>query len=1160
MEPDTAMGFSMNQNVHEMLTELNPRLAGMHRMVFRLLSSPASPGEELARASTIGHCMRELMNRLPDALRDVAGVMPRRRVSSSKRAIALGSEIRKYPDLMSARGDYVAVPGVVLEMMTEVIELAHQESRRNAENHAIAVAQALRTTSPAVKEWKRALDFFMRFTHIDGYVESESSGGVKVPPDGQILRHVASVERLIEVRLSDFFASSREIEDALRLINRSSQQGEFSEPTAEDVREILLSIGRLQHRRVFYGGLSNPRWVGALRRAGAFREVPEPVEDADGFVREDPWPEIDYLVRMSEHAPGDVVGAVLALPHTRNSWIRRGICEIAANVPSAYGALLVPTIESWAPLIGYRTDARHLVRATENLLQDPASTKFGRRLAALILEPRNPNEESDFRDVGAAVPNYLYEESLRRIVPLLRPWPLATVLRWLERYAILAYGDHASSHLTFERPRIGVRRRDRDDVQDALIDVVRDESLASFAREPARTAALLKKSPYPLAWRILLFAAAQQFASTPVEADGALAQAALALMAEPDFVTAGSLPESTELARCVGVTLGAHLLQFLEPALDAGPLGNMATLRERLADRVPADQLEAEIKSVVDHWKHRFLAAVGLDALPESLAAQLRRLNLRLGEPPSPCYTLYGSIERLPPPLDRDAMISLESDALIAHLMAWKPSTDRWSGPSHRDQAAELIEATKTQPELFAGHAQDVLRLRPTYVSATLRGWEEALKSSGNLPWPDVLTVVDAVLAGSDEYAGRTEGDSFEDEPNWRGAKRRAVTLVGEIATPHETREISAEIVERAAATLVRRLDLDRLRDEYSVSSSGGSDPLTLSLNEPLPEALRSLIRLASCGTLGEDSSPVLALVDTLLPLDDPRGALAAVFGEQTAALYVHTQSWMRSRSPLIFGSGTNITIEQKIALTTALATLHPHAELLELLREPLTLALAERLDLPAGWDGGRSPRQLIGDWIVRLVILGRINRSDSLVDAFFSGVAPDVRGDVLGHLAWTFVDQKVDTDYLDRAAALVDERFEHVRRHRHDAAELHEFYWFVRCRAYSADWWLPRLREAAELSQLDLRGLIGEQLAEVAGQHPKLSFDTLETLLRSGADADGFSKYDLVTDALPTVLAAALATDDRELHARARRLMSEYGEKGFIELERQVDEILRRH
>lgn len=1158
MEPANPTIFSMNRRVHEMLTEVSPRLAGMHRMVFRLLSEPANPGEELARASAIGHCMRELMNRFPDVLRDVAGVMPRRKVSSSRRALALGSEVRKHPDLASAPGEYAAIPAAVLKMMLEVIELAEQESRRNAENHAVAVAQALRTTSPAVKEWKRSFDFFMRFTHVDAYVESASEGGVQIPLDAEIVRHVTSVERLIEVRLSDFFASSRDIEGALQEFNRPNHHGEFLDPAVDDVREMLLNLGRLQHRRIFYAGLDNPRWVSALSRAGAFREVPEPTEDANGFLREDPWPEIDYLTRMSAHVPADVVGVVLALPQTRNSWIRRGICEIVANVPAAEAELLVPIVESWAPLIGYRSDARQLVRATEKLLRDPASVKVGKRLAALILEPRNPNEESDFRDIGAAVPDFLYEESLRRIVPLLRPWPLASVLRWLEQYADLAYGDHASSHLSFARPRIGVRRRERDDAQEALIDVVRDESIASFAREPARTAALLKKSSYPLAWRILLHSAAQQFAVTAEEADSALAQTTLALMAEPAFTTVDSLPESAELARCVGLTLGGELLSFLETTLDAGPLGDRATLRDRLADRVPAEQLGSELEDVVDRWKHRFLAAVGSDALPPSLAAELGQLDLRLGEAPSPYDTLSEPIERLPPPLDSDAMTSLGAGALIAHLASWRPSADRWTGPSHRDQADGLREVMRAQPMLLAGHAQDIMHLRPTYVSAILRGWEESLKTRGDLPWSDVLTVVDKVLASSNEYGGKTDGDAFEDEPTWRSTKRQAVTLVGEIATPREARDVNTGDVERAAASLIGQLDFDRMREEYSTRTGGGSDPLTLSLNEPLPEAVRSLTRLATCGALGEDGSPVLELLDTFLPLHDPRGALAAVFGERTAGLYFHAQSWMKSRSPLLFGSATNISFEQQIALTTALATLNPHPELLDLFREPLALALRTGLDLPAGWEGNRSPHQLVGDWIVRLVILDQIDRSDSLVDAFFSGVAPDVRGDVLGHLAWTFLDQKVDAEFRNRAATLLDERLAHVRRHREDSTELHEFYWFVRCRAFPTEWWLPRLREAAELTQLDTRGVIGEQLAEAARQYPQLAFDTLETLLHSGVDADGFSKYDLVTNALPTVLATALATDDGELRARARRLMSEHGEKGFIELERQVEEILR--
>jgi hypothetical protein len=66
---------SERQALFDQLRDVSPRLAGLYRRLVRLLDENPSNDERLVRASLIGHCVRELINRLPDVLADVPDML-----------------------------------------------------------------------------------------------------------------------------------------------------------------------------------------------------------------------------------------------------------------------------------------------------------------------------------------------------------------------------------------------------------------------------------------------------------------------------------------------------------------------------------------------------------------------------------------------------------------------------------------------------------------------------------------------------------------------------------------------------------------------------------------------------------------------------------------------------------------------------------------------------------------------------------------------------------------------------------------------------------------------------------------------------------------------------------------------------------------------------
>jgi hypothetical protein len=123
------------------------------------------------------------------------------------------------------------------------------------------------------------------------------------------------------------------------------------------------------------------------------------------------------------------------------------------------------------------------------------------------------------------------------------------------------------------------------------------------------------------------------------------------------------------------------------------------------------------------------------------------------------------------------------------------------------------------------------------------------------------------------------------------------------------------------------------------------------------------------------------------------------------------------------------------------------------------------------------------------------------------------------------------------------------------DAGELADFYWFVRSEKFEAEWWLPRLLEAAQLyGTLKTHGMIGDQLGSAAEKNPRAVLDVLTTLIRGREEEFPGGNYDLVENAVPSSLAAALDSGDVLLKADARKFMNELGEAGHTNLENRVN------
>lgn len=508
------------------LRDISPRLAGLYRRLIRLLDEQPSSEEHLAWASLVGHCVRELINRLPDVLADVPLMLDPVKPKSSELVQRLPALMDRYThvegqfsapaqDSRYGRAPELApVPRPLFEALQRISHATERETARALERDAVVVARARTASGPAYDRWRTARKFFMDFTHLDNHIGQDER---PLPSSKAILEHLETIELTLSTRLTKFFDNRRNLDDFLAEVNRAFDDPdhelrcEYIAPVSRAfVRDVLTRIGSLQLRRVFYGGMQNPLWVSALAEEGAFKSPPEPRKDDDGNAREEPWPEMDYLVRMARTAPREVVDVGLTLITSKNSWVKRGLVEIAATVPTEDAARLAAGLRRWGPNnYGWRTDPRHLVMMTENLLVG-GEFALGMKFASGLFHPKKPKSQVPL-DSGYVVglEEYWYDQSLPQIAVALGENGLDTLVLWLESYEKLSgrFNEDADSDFSYVgRPDIECRHTGAPDVEGALIDAVRDAALSRMRIAPAETLRALMRSKQPLVKRICLFA------------------------------------------------------------------------------------------------------------------------------------------------------------------------------------------------------------------------------------------------------------------------------------------------------------------------------------------------------------------------------------------------------------------------------------------------------------------------------------------------------------------------------------------------------------------------------------------------------------------------------------------------------------------------------
>ena len=245
-----------------------------------------SPG----RVPLVAHCVREIRNRLPDAL---LGPVANSRTEYSELASAIHARWVEdgWPPDGVARPAAGAEPSSAGPIRPEVspellravgdLVVGHVAASENYRGRAGRVLEVVGGAAPpnyVVQAWVQGSKWAVKLAHVRT---------TPLPAEHEV--DLASKFLVFEQALMVISNRSYENMDAL---------DEILDAAGPQIVQVQTLSTRPENRAYFFDRLENPNWVDALHKAEFFTP-PDPVPAGDGYVQFPPWPEGRYLARAA---------------------------------------------------------------------------------------------------------------------------------------------------------------------------------------------------------------------------------------------------------------------------------------------------------------------------------------------------------------------------------------------------------------------------------------------------------------------------------------------------------------------------------------------------------------------------------------------------------------------------------------------------------------------------------------------------------------------------------------------------------------------------------------------------------------------------------------------------------------------------------------------
>ncbi len=1108
MENNEEIWTDKRKEILSDLSELsNPAHGQLYRRAVEFISA-YDPALLTARVdlAIIAHCMRELMNRLPDCLGgeqyDFATKSELERQSIAKLRNVLVEQCDDTTFAISDNSAVVSIPAGIARVMDDYREAAKAGSHNSRQKASVAVLGYIDESNPALSSWLESHQFFMRYAHIGGGLQ-------QLPSRQKIIKEIAYFENCLVARLGHFFKAKSMVRKTLEAANRTQEDGSFSVPSDDEVQSALALIGNASLRFVFFSELKNPKWVDGLRRKKAFSQYGAQGDDGnEGGPIGRSWPEALYLKNVVSMAPDKVAEAVLEASAQPYPEVRHAVISLAVLLPEEYAIAIARAIAQWAEddlgSEGYFWLADEVFELIGLLMKSENRTakREGKKIFEACFKPHRENNM--FSEIRTLIPEFFYSEKMEQLESAIDSLPLAErrgIFNSFSKGLLFEGQDGSKSSLLVPAVEDSVHAHTESISNAVLFQFVR--ILRSSLIEDAHKTlswAKSKEDDNPLVTRCTLFAIRLNLETDPEEhsVDEAIRRYVRDVLTSDYILDDEYDPELYPMFH-LAFKYGFVSSDEIDGIIISARQRILSRYRQRFAGL--GWEAEDDSEDRANRWTHRAFSLIG----PDCLGAKGKELCGELSglihcESYSAKHIYESEILTGPnSPVDCATMVAMGSTALLEYLKTWHPTKDdHMRLISHEGQGRILLQVVEQDPDFFEGCIQELFTLRPLYRRMIMQGWSVALKDGRDIPLDDALAMIENASKMSEDAELQREGEAFDDDWNYLALRRCAANL-SQTLLDSESIDFADEQADCLLCAIARLTESSEPNADYMQQYGDDADALNMSVNTVRPIALMGVAKWARKFKNSAHVSDALRIIEEHLPDRSDYEADAAAIGQAIPYLCEANYQWSQKQYARLFGD-RHPNVCQQIVLTTALTMYRPSKRLFDYLSSAMRVALdnhSEQYAMGARLMA-RDGLLLIGNWCYVGYASGFVREDDAVLNALWSKSDAGHLGKILNGLCARVSDSRnVSRDVIERVGKIWDYHANQLVISIGNAS-LRGIEQLIKSDSYEVEWWGPRLLKEIQTNPHEIPiYFIDDDLAELSRFDPQLAVEVFYEILR---------------------------------------------------------------
>jgi len=958
-------------------------------------------------------------------------------------------------------------------------------------------------------------------------------------------------------------------------------------------RAIQLLARRGSNYDYFFTNACDAIWLPLLSEKGFFLNPPEVEITSDGYYIVPGWPPLEYLIRVFDVAPEQVIEELSNIPSTKNFKVLDGIIKILLKADSAQ------IVEKFSHhILSYIENSHWGHELLIELLNKPFifDTVLSEITPAILLklvefrpDPReeekrtrrkeNPDEYGTSLEPVPRFGDWEYQQILEKGVrPLAErePYQVARIL--IDATAsVVRMGCHQDDldrwhdedYSEIWCRRLDHSERDYHDAKEILVNTLTYACEQVFDKVPDSVEAL-DQALRNQRWKV--FKRLRQLLYSQHPDDRTLPWIREIILGYEDYAKWEYHYEFQLMIRNACEHFGPRLLSESERTtifdlILSGP--SKEGFREWMGDQYTEDAFRQ---------RQRYFHRKQLRSFVTLLAGKYRTYfgELETEHQDKPLsdddYSPYGGgrggvvTYRSPKPAFELAKFS--DDELLAYINEWdeeRRDKDNWLIEINitalvgdfQSLFKEAIIPDEDRLAYWMAHRENIAR--PVYVAAMAKAMQEIVKEQKFDKLDQWVDFCDWILLHPDSDRRDREpepGDESRQCPDW-GSSRRAVVdfidvcLNKDVNVPLATRDGLPNLLQKLCTQFDWRLD----RDQPVLLNR--DDQITEAINNTRSRALESLINFGFWVRrfLPDDVVPEVTEIldkrlgaDAELALTTPEYAFLGLhFGD----LCVLNKDWaVNNKNKLLPQNNKPIWRE---AFGSFLRYNPPTKLTFDILRKDFAFALDHLEEFVGGMDSGRELGDRLGQHLFSYYLWGvySLTGEDSLLARFYEKTAEDRQrwAKLFDHVGRSLRNsgKHLEDSLIERVIAFFDWRFETG-----EPLELQKFTFWLEAECLDPEWRLGAYSKILDLRQAKIMGLsiemnalnklLPDHLSQVVQCFAKIT-DSLD---------QGSNIYISADDAKP-ILKAGLSSGDpiiREDVERARENLLRIGRFDFLDIE----------